>query len=102
MYMLSDNEGYPTQEACDLITGWPPEKGYTRLMDMVHDLWAYARAGGWTETPVADFGIQYEISTGGWSGNEDLIQALKQNHLFWASCWSSSQRGGHFIFIVPH
>jgi hypothetical protein len=38
------------------------------------------------------------LSTGGWSGNEDLIDALQHNHMFWATCWLRSERGGHHVF----
>ena len=44
---------------------------------------------------------RYEISTGGWSGNEDLIGAMMANNSFWMLAWSSSRRGGHYVFEVP-
>lgn len=50
----------------------------------------------------ADFdGKHLRLVTGGWSGNEDIIQALAQNHLFWSLCWESSHRGGLYLFEVP-
>lgn len=44
----------------------------------------------------------YRLSTGGWSDNEDMIQALQGNHLFWTLYWETSRRGGHHTFEIPH
>ena len=43
----------------------------------------------------------YYLATGGWSGNEDIIGALKKNYMFWSLCWYKSQRGGAFWFKIP-
>ena len=43
-----------------------------------------------------------ELHTYGWSGNEDIIQALKENRIFWSMCWEESRRGGHYKFrLMP-
>jgi len=41
------------------------------------------------------------IATGGWSGVEEVVSALRANHIFWATCWVSSHRGGLFVFRLP-
>ena len=38
--------------------------------------------------------------TGGWSGNEDVIEAMRANHLFWILYWESSNRGGRHAFFA--
>lgn len=43
---------------------------------------------------------RYEVSTGGWSGNEDIIRVLERT-FFWVMCWQSSRRGGHYVLDVP-
>lgn len=41
---------------------------------------------------------KWRVSTGGWSGHEDLIEALRQATGFWALCFWSERRGGHYVF----
>ena len=39
------------------------------------------------------------VSTAGWSGHEELIQALRESRSsFWLLNWISSNRGGHHVF----
>jgi len=38
------------------------------------------------------------VSTGGWSGNEELIGAMRMNFILWSQWWWSSRRGGHYVF----
>lgn len=40
------------------------------------------------------------LSTWGWSGNEDIIEVLKQTWL-WMLWWRKSERGGHYEFEIP-
>jgi len=87
-------EEYPSDEDLTLIRNWKM-KHVTGLMDFVESLWSYAD-WGWKQK-----GRHYSISTGGWSGNESLIEALKKNQIFWAVCWYSSTRGGHYEFELP-
>lgn len=93
------DDGYPDEDELRRIREWPHEGGFPGLMDFVRERWAYAD-WGWTvdgETKT------YRISTGGWSGNESLVEALQENTMFWTLCWESSRRGGHYEFspIVP-
>lgn len=86
-------DGYPTEEELDTITNWDYKEGFHELMAYIETLWVYADAGYWTRT-----GEEYHISTAGWSGNEEIIQAMQENTIFWAFCWAQSRRGGHYIF----
>lgn len=98
-------EGYPELEELEKISLWLTD--FEALMEYVHDRWwgeswaqfNYDRdAVG--EAEVEGVGIVYTIATGGWSGNEDLVEALEKNFMFWTSCWTESKRGGLYIFEV--
>lgn len=93
-----DENGYPTEETLQVITKWPQVDGYDALMNFVGKAWR------WPDyiscTPMPGTGFIYECHTGGWSGNEDIVAALKANMLFWLMCWQESRRGGHYKFEV--
>lgn len=65
-------------------------------MDFIKPIWNYSDLEFWKRK-----GNTYWISTGGWSGNEDIIGTLRENQMFWMMCWYSSRRGGHYVFKVP-
>jgi hypothetical protein len=75
------------------VKTWPYDKGHAGLLELVRANWQW-------ENYFHQDGNKYALSTGGWSGNEDLIGALQENTLFWACCWESSCRGGHYEFEV--
>ena len=86
---------YPTDKELERIEKWlHQERG---LIDFVRSLWEYADVGYF----VLD-GNKLELHTGGWSGNEDIIEALKSNFIFWNVTWRKSERGGHYYFILEH
>ena len=43
---------------------------------------------------------RFEFHTAGWSGNEDIIDALRDNPLFFAIYWEKTHKGGHYYFKV--
>ena len=89
-----DANAYPDDLESARIQAWPAED-FRGLMKFVHSLWTY-REWGWAQ------GLEdrYQLSTGGWSGNESIIGALQLNTMFWLQCWVSSRRGGHYEFEV--
>ena len=94
---MLDEHGYPTEKAHNKIIEWPSDD-FPGLIKFVKELWWQAE-WGWREVREGN-SIIYYISTGGWSENEELISAMKNNHMFWLFCWISSHRGGHFEFEV--
>lgn len=90
-------DGYPAEAALARITAWPTETraDFVNLLAYVRAIW-HCADWGWSEPGPG----RYEISTGGWSGNESLIEALQTHPLCWAFCWESSRRGGHYVFVI--
>lgn len=43
---------------------------------------------------------EYIFITGGWSGNEDIILALRQNREWWYKHFYAEIRGGKWVFKV--
>ena len=91
-----DADGYPDDAELDRIRTWP-YTDFPGLMEYVKARWRYAEDGYWRQEGAST----YLISTGGWSGNESIIGALKDNQVFWLLCWVRSERGGHYRFTLP-
>ena len=88
---MPDEDGYPVEVELAPCRG---SDDYDSLMQHVASIWH------WPER-VVQFNYKWELSTGGWSGNEEIIGALKMNTMFWMFCWVQSRRGGHYIFQTP-
>ena len=101
---LLDEDGYPTHWALELIAGWNWQDP-VGFMEFVKSLWWYPD-WGWDESEIDDpyrekkKVRQYDISTGGWSGNESLIRAMEKTDMLWYMIWVQSRRGGHYIFQI--
>lgn len=101
--VLAD-DGYPSDAELDRIENWsaPRIKDLFPLMAYVRERWKYPQY--WEERDVEEYSRrdrEYEISTGGWSGNESLIHALESNMMFSIIAPWSWRRGGHYIYRIP-
>ena len=85
-------DGYPEEHELEKIETWDCDD-FKGMMDFVASLWYYPDY-------FEQDGGTYRLSTGGWSGNEEIIGAMKQNSIFWLMCWQMSKRGGHYEFKV--
>lgn len=92
-----DTQGYPTEETLAFIRS--ARVDFRKLLSFVHKAW---QTPGDVEAWRTDDGLRFRFVTLGWSGNEELIQALEDNKIFWFMCWQSSVRGGSFEFMVPN
>lgn len=88
-----DSDHYPTDKTIETIENYSHEDGYQRLMENIAPLF-----DGYGRCEYRSVDGVWEIATGGWSGNEDIIGALKENTLFWLICWNLSKRGGYYEF----
>jgi len=87
-----DHDGYPTMEALQFIEQYDVIKdGVEGLVSFIGEIWYFDDWGFKRD------GDKLELHTGGWSGNEEVIQSLRKN-LFWTFFWESSRRGGHHYF----
>lgn len=84
---------YPTEEQIETIKKWNPADLHG-LMEFIQKIWTFADWGWRQEDQI------YYISTGGWSGNEEIIEAMRDNLIWWAFFWEQSKRGGHYIFAT--
>jgi hypothetical protein len=103
-----DAQGYPTDETLRMIREWPIERfsDCEALLEFVGRAWWHPEMFQRTARrrrphPSLLPRHRWTVSTGGWSGNESLIDALEAHETFWHMCWESSRRGGHFEFEVP-
>ena len=89
-----DSDGYPTEETLNAIRTWPftDHPGLMRFVQEAVAGYGSLRHAG---------GHKFALATGGWSGNESIVQALHENAIFMAACWESSHRGGLTIYKVP-
>jgi hypothetical protein len=91
--MELDSNGYPTGESIRKIERWEYTDGHDALLEAISPL---VEGYGRCEKRTVD-GV-WEFATGGWSGNEEIIQALENNFMFWGMCWQLSRRGGYYEF----
>ena len=87
-----DDDGYPTEDTLNLIRDWKSTDGIG-LLNFIKDIWYFTYY-------ISNKENMWSLSTGGWSGNEDIIGAMTDNNMWWTLHWVSSRRGGHYEFEV--
>lgn len=109
--------GYPDEEDLKFIREFDCSKEkMSLLIDFIENIWwasdwgfrrTYRKDNYFTSFSLTDETnkrkrkyLRLSLSTGGWSGNEDIIEALKQNKYFYSFYWLQSRRGGHYIFEI--
>lgn len=97
-----DEHGYPTQAALDLVRDWTGTPR-TLVEDVLVPLFRPG-AGARVEEVAQKFfdrpAMKVSLVTGGWSGCESVIAALRDGY-FWFGWWTASHRGGLYEFEVP-
>ena len=100
---MPDPTGSPIDDELARIREWPHDDPLGWFA-FIKGCWWMAE-WGWTEygTEIGDGGISVTpiaISTGGWSGNEEIIGVMRQNNILWSLTWQEHRRGGHYKFAV--
>jgi len=93
---LLDNDGYPTEVALKTISEWN-----VYSIEEYHELMEFTQPLLENYGNMIRDGETYTLITGGWSGNESIVEALHKNVLFHFMYWFSSQRGGRHVY-KPH
>ncbi len=95
---MLDKDNYPDKASLKAIEKWDILKdGIQGLLDLVED---NTYTPDWSFSVTGKRILRFEYHTGGWSGNEDVIDALRQTSLFWLIFWEKSTRGGHYYFRI--
>lgn len=97
-----DDEGYATEEFFKKIREFQIlEKEYVKE-HTIKDLISLIKEAYWmpdmlTAIVRENDTVYLRLSTGGWSGNEDIITELEKT-AFWMMRWYKEIRGGHYWF----
>ena len=102
-----DADGYPTDETLTAIELWPDDD-VTGCLDFARAAWRWKDYARDVTDPAeravlhAEDGDRYvRFATGGWSGNESIIAALKANRGVMLAAWRLHGRGGLHVFQYP-
>jgi hypothetical protein len=99
MIVMIDQDGYPTEETLKKLAAFDPRTddaiAFTEYLCLN---WVNGFPPEWNREQGT-----LKLSTGGWSGCESVITALRQGNedgiaWFWMLFWHSSRRGGHYEF----
>jgi hypothetical protein len=99
--VVIDDEGYPTDEYLQWIEKFDVfEHDMKSFLSAIFDNWQHGEMG--YKLCKTQKGYKaLRLHTLGWSGNEDIIQALRANLFFFTLYWVKEERGGHFWFSIP-
>ena len=89
---------YPTAKELRTLRAWNLSQGsIMEFLDYIRAIWW---APDWGYTLSGKRVLRLALHTGGWSGNEEIIEALQRNYLFWPLCWRKETVGGHYWFRI--
>ena len=95
---MLDKDNYPDKKSLEQIEKWDILKdGVQGLLDLVEE---NTCTPDWSFSITGKRVLRFEYHTGGWSGNEDVLSALRRNTLFFPVFWQKSTRGGHYYFKI--
>lgn len=92
---------YPTEQTLKAIKNFDLMKKQDKileLIELIRENWKYADDGYFKLKGKKI--KRLELHTAGFSDNEDIINALQKNDLFFMLFWEKSVRGGHYYFKI--
>lgn len=90
-------DGYPEEEELEIIKEWNAIADPFGLIEFIESItWC----PDWCISLKGKNVKWFEFHTGGWSGNEEIIEALNQNAMFFTLYWVKTNKGGHYYFKV--
>lgn len=90
-----DSDGYPTEETKLAIKAWDFQD-VPGWLKYIREAWNHHYGRMWEE------GGTLKMATGGWSGNESITHAMRENYVLWSLLWESSHRGGLEVLNMPN
>jgi len=93
MLLELDDDRYPLEASIKIIKEWDHTKGWNRLIEFCVPAFEF-----YGRCEYRSIDMTWEIATGGRSGCEEVIGALRSNTMFWMICWKMSKRGGYYEF----
>jgi hypothetical protein len=89
---------YPTESQLSDIEHWDIiAGGVMGLLCKLQEAWHWPE---WGYKLTGKRTLKLELHTGGWSCNEEIIDALQKNPMFWGAFWQKSLKGGHYYFRI--
>jgi hypothetical protein len=99
-----DSDGYPEDvefAQLNLLDDLPEAEAFALIVKLFNGCGSgHARMGRGLDDwyPPKEVNV-LELSTGGWSGCETMIEYMqKKCRIFWIQYWYSEVRGGHYVF----
>ena len=93
---------YPSEADLEKIRAW--EGDVREWFAIIQQAGNYWPDWGWHEEDVVDESgrpvHRFHVSTGGWSGNEEILSTMSENFIMWATSWQEHRRGGHYVFEI--
>lgn len=101
--LLTEN-GYPTEEWLEFIKNFVPDNIFTikKFIDLLQDGWN-KEVGSIKLPGKYNCTQKLELHTGGWSGNEEIMEAILSNINLTdlVMKYKKWERGGHYYFEFP-
>jgi len=90
--------GYPEKKELQFIREFDLTKNSPAvLIEYMRERWRWP---DYLSIQSTGNGFWVEMHTGGWSGNEEMIEALQANCLFFPLYWKKTMAGGHYYFKI--